>query len=151
MPEEICVGRMPDWEEDGEHVVYVSGRYDLFRVGVTNPADIEQLTFFNSAGSDVRQYYPRVSPDGTKIAFVHWRPHYGINVWVMDADGGNLRQITSDGVLYASIISWSPSGEEITYAHYKMDDWTYGNGVLWSINVATGERRQLTANGMPLR
>jgi len=56
--------------------------------------------------------HPAVSPDGTQIAFISDRDGLS-NVWVMDMNGKNLRQVTKEqnNVIHAP--SWSPDGEYI--------------------------------------
>jgi len=57
---------------------------------------------------------PAWSPDSNQIVFVSKRS--GIYaLWVMDASGGNLQQITYSGAAYFP--SWSPSGEWIAYSN----------------------------------
>jgi Tol biopolymer transport system component len=51
---------------------------------------------------------PRWSPDGTKIAFTGPQ---GSGIWVMNADGSSVRQVTSGG----SNPSWSPDGARLAY------------------------------------
>ena len=52
---------------------------------------------------------PRFSPDGTTIAFSSDRG--GIeNVWLMDADGGHPRPLTSEKDAYVRSPAWTPDG-----------------------------------------
>lgn len=56
--------------------------------------------------------YPRWSPDGTMIAFIHWDEPGGEAVapgeaWVMKADGSEARRIAPKG---SRPVSWSPDG-----------------------------------------
>lgn len=53
--------------------------------------------------------YPRWSPDGKQIAFVSDRS--GVyEIWTIDADGTNLRQVTFGGLPGTSFPLWSPDG-----------------------------------------
>jgi Tol biopolymer transport system component/imidazolonepropionase-like amidohydrolase len=53
--------------------------------------------------------HPRFSPDGKAIAFSSDRS--GIeNVWIMDADGGNPRAITTEKDAYVRSAAWTPDG-----------------------------------------
>ena len=77
---------------------------------------------------------PAWSPDGQRIAFVSDRdfdPH-GTEIWrdelyVMDADGGNVRRLTfSPGGAWSP--AWSPDGSRITYE--SIDS---GSSNLWQV------------------
>jgi len=53
---------------------------------------------------------PQFSPDGTKILYV--RKHRGSrNVWVVNADGSDPRQLTRH--LWLSTAAWSPDGKRV--------------------------------------
>lgn len=58
--------------------------------------------------------YARISPDGGQIAFSSDRS--GIyEIWLMNADGTNLRQVTSLKEGPASFPLWSPDGRKLTF------------------------------------
>ncbi|HEX6744883.1 MAG TPA: hypothetical protein VF087_11720, partial [Solirubrobacteraceae bacterium] len=62
--------------------------------------------------------YPSYSPDGTQIVFRGdldlAEPSGDEEIYVMDADGTNVRQLTSNGD-FDSAPSWSPDGTEIAF------------------------------------
>jgi len=103
---------------DGERVAYalswVEGRGGSAearsRLMLTGPAVEErEFTQGNADGS------PRFSPDGSKLAFLRAsKPGDPRQVWVMNADGGEARQITfaAKGV---QDFAWSPDGGRIVY------------------------------------
>ena len=60
---------------------------------------------------------PAWSPDGSQIAFLLGRGFSAISgsgdIYVMNADGGDLRQLTFDQE--ADAVSWSPSGDRLVF------------------------------------
>ena len=103
---------------DGERVAYVlswvEGRGGSAgarsRLMLTGPAVEERE--FTQGNADAS---PRFSPDGSKLAFLRAsKPGDPRQVWVMNADGGEARQITfaAKGV---QDFAWSPDGGRIVY------------------------------------
>ena len=66
---------------------------------------------------------PAWSPDGSQIAFVSDRTgHWDFEIHVMDADGSNVRQLTtSPGDDWQP--SWSPDGKQIVFASVRDGNW----------------------------
>ena len=96
-----------DISPDGEWIVF-----DLLGHVYRMPArggDAESLT--QSSGIAVN-YHPRISPDGSMIAFVSDRAGQE-NLWVMDADGTNPRPILLDDESRAAEPVWTPDGNHI--------------------------------------
>ena len=58
--------------------------------------------------------YPRWSHDGKRIAFASDRSG-NYEIWFMDSDGTNLRQITDIKSAQGSFPIWSPDGRKMTY------------------------------------
>ncbi len=73
------------------------------------------------------------------------------HVFVIPADGGTPRQVTSGDFNHTGQMTWSPDGENIVLSANRNDDWEYKtrNTGLWSVNVASGEMRQLTDRDGP--
>ena len=57
-------------------------------------------------------YHPRYSPDGSMIAFISDRGGQD-NIWVMDADGSNQRQVSKDLNARFLTPTWSADGDYI--------------------------------------
>jgi Tol biopolymer transport system component len=66
-----------------------------------------------------RNSRPVYSPNGRKLAFTRWRPGVNIDVWVMDADGRNAEQLTTDPS-EDSVPSWFPKGDRIAYLSTRL-------------------------------
>jgi Tol biopolymer transport system component len=77
-----------------------------------------------------RDWYPCWSPDGQNIAFVrmkvpeNWAVTGKGNIYIVSADGGEPRQITSesDRVFAAGPVLWSPDGTLLAYFSRDKDD-----------------------------
>jgi len=67
------------------------------------------------------------------------------HIWIMNADGSNLRMATPDMV--ANGFDWSPDGKKLAYVRFNLDDFSLNNGTIWTVDVDTGELKQLTHNG----
>jgi len=143
----VARGRYPHWSVDGSSLLYVGLRAEIFRVMVSDTSQVIRLTSFNQIDPYARDNrYPRYSPDATRIAFASRSTGYG-DIWVMNADGSNPRQVTSEGT--TDWLDWSPDGKKVVYVSYREDDWTYRNGTVWIVDVETGSKRQLTFNPPP--
>ncbi len=83
------------WRPDGTHLAYASRAKDRrrFQIAVTSLVDL--TTRIVASGRDSYEE-PSYSPDGQKIVFTVKR---GVEaqIFSMDADGGNLRQLTHEG------------------------------------------------------
>jgi len=88
--------------------------------------------------STLRDFNPRLSPDGTRLAFVSDRTG-GWEIFLSDDSGGRVVQLTSFGNLVADGIRWSPDGREVAFA--VLQD---GNRDIYTVSVEGGSPRRLT-------
>ncbi|MDH3252278.1 MAG: amidohydrolase, partial [Ignavibacteria bacterium] len=86
---------------------------------------------------------PRFSPDGKKIAFTSDRG--GIdNLWIMDADGRNPRQISREAERQVNNPVWTPDGDYLVGRKHFRNTRSLGAGEMWMYHVGGGTGLQLT-------
>ncbi len=69
----------------------------------------------NLTNNKAEDRYPAWSPDGKQIAFVSNRDGRQHNIYVMDADGGNVKQLTKEVDKFCYAPAWSPDGKKIVH------------------------------------
>lgn len=90
----------------------VNGHVDIFLLDVDHRL-VYNLT--NNPGDDSR---PAWSPDGSKIAFESWR-NVVRAVYVMDADGTNVRRVSADAGASEYDPQWTLDGSSVVFRSYR--------------------------------
>ena len=101
----------PDLSSDGTHFVTRMQRRTQDDIVVvqrdgTNVRDLTNDRYFDR--------YPRWSPDGKRIAFTSDRTGQ-YEIWTIDANGTNLRQVSFDSPGNTSFPLWSSDGQRILF------------------------------------
>ena len=81
--------------------------------------------------------HPNVSPDGKQIAFISDRDGLS-NVWVMNIDGTELRQITKEKNNIIHSPKWSPDGQYILVTKGIMSSRSIPAGEIWMYHHTGG-------------
>lgn len=145
----------PAWSPDGQSIAFTRnedlGEYTTFSE--------DDLFVMDADGDNAHQLTPERdgrhagqptwSPDGRQIAYVQGssvptlQPSRPGSLFVMDADGGNVRRLTRGDADVDP--AWSPDGTEIAYGHcFNIDSPNLCTLDLFVMDVATGASRQLT-------
>ncbi|WP_100260507.1 amidohydrolase family protein [Qipengyuania seohaensis] len=85
---------------------------------------------------------PRFSPDGNRIAFTSDRGG-GDNIWIMNRDGSDKRQVTKEDFRLINQPSWSPDGRYIVAKKHFTTQRSLGTGEIWLYHVSGGGGVQL--------
>jgi TolB protein len=143
---------------DGRSLAFVStrtaGTTDIYILDLQTRT-VRNLT--NSPGGDFR---PSWSPDGLRLAFSSdrgtkvqrsagtWEHVHAASVYVIGADGRDLRKVSSDGQLAGSP-KWSPDGTRLVFYEIAVADTFRARGLpdqskvesrIVSVDLATGAR-----------
>lgn len=73
---------------------------------------------------------PRFSPDGSEIAFTS-DAGGGDNIWIMNSDGSNARQLTEEDFRLLNSPNWSPDGKYIAARKHFTTSRSLGTGEVW--------------------
>jgi Tol biopolymer transport system component/DNA-binding winged helix-turn-helix (wHTH) protein len=92
------------------YVVNSSGHHNIWRGDLLHP-DARPVKLISTTRD---QFCPRYSPDGKHVAFASNRGGPP-EIWMSDADGQNIVQLTNLKSLAAGSLTWSPDGRKIAF------------------------------------
>src|SRR5215510_1140172 len=93
--------------------------------------------------SSKKEWTPRFSPDGKRIAFESNRSGTD-EIWICEENGSNCRPVTSSGGAHVGTPVWSPDAEWIAF-----DGDEEGRPAVYVISAQGGKPRRLTAGAVP--
>jgi Tol biopolymer transport system component/DNA-binding winged helix-turn-helix (wHTH) protein len=110
---------------DGSSVAYVAleNRTDLYALRLGPDAGSVGAPEPLTAQMPGRKTLPAFSPDGATIAFTRFNTGMGLELWLMDAEGGNPRQLSTRPVVGPP--SFVPGGDRIGVLMRTEDGWGY--------------------------
>jgi TolB protein len=131
----------PSWSPDGKRIVFSTGR----DIVVVRLADGRRMRLAHGAKPYLLNVTPSYSPDGARIAFARSLDAYNTDIFVMRADGTQLRRVTRSPASDSTFgeehgPAWSPDGRTLVYVSNR-------RGVSWElyrIDVNGGREQRLT-------
>lgn len=125
-----------DVSPDGKEIVF-----DLL-------GDIYKIPFSGGKATILRaglpfEVQPRFSPDGTKILFTS-DAGGGDNIWTMNSDGSDAKQITKENFRLLNNGTWSADGNYIVARKHFTSGRSLGAGEMWMYHISGGSGTQLT-------
>lgn len=124
-----------DVSPDGQNIVF-----DLLGDIFIMPVEGGQAELLRGGGP--YEIQPRFSPDGMQILFTS-DAGGGDNIWVMDLDGDNARQITNESFRLLNNAVWTPDGEYIIAKKHFSSTRSLGAGEIWMYHKSGGAGIQL--------
>jgi len=125
-----------DVSPDGREIVF-----DLLGDLYVIPAEGGEARALTSGFSWDMQ--PRYSPDGRFIAFTSDRAG-GDNVWVMNRDGSDAKQVTKESFRLLNSPTWTPDSEFIAARKHFTSTRSLGAGEIWLYHRTGGDGLQIT-------
>lgn len=119
-----------DVSPDGQTIAF-----DLLGDIYTIPMSGGEAT--NIASGMAWEIQPRFSPDGSLIAFTSDRAG-GDNIWVMNTDGSDPRQVSDESFRLLNNPTWHPSGEYIAARKHYTTSRSAGAGEIWMYHITGG-------------
>ena len=150
----------PAISPDGTRVAYTRQfgrvrRGEIAHTGIytarLDGSDLRRVTLPPSySAEDVE---PQWSPDGRRIVFVRHdvtlAPRGRQAVFVVNADGTDLRRITSYSIKAGDGPDWSPDGSQILFRSPQTEDFSHSN--IWTVHPDGTGLRQVTHAGPGVR
>ncbi len=81
---------------------------------------------------------PRFSPNGERISFTS-DAGGGDNIWIMDANGENAKQLTKENFRLLNNGVWTPDGNSIVARKHFTSGRSLGAGEMWMYHIGAGD------------
>ncbi len=119
-----------------------SGTFKLYTINI-NGSNLQSITPAGACGgAGIENRYPSWSPDGSQIVFGCRATGFS-ELYVMDADGSNVVQLTDNPGFINSDPSWSSDGKTIIFATTRD-----GSAEIYSMKPDGTHQKRLTSNSI---
>jgi Tol biopolymer transport system component/serine/threonine protein kinase len=124
---------------DGKKIVYgtLAINSNIWAIPLSPRLEASGQLVALTRDTSFRNSNPRFSPDGTKIVYHVTRVGTPGDIYVMNADGGNQTQITTNPG-FDERPSWFPDGEQIAFLSTRE-----GKDEMWVTSLKSGRERKL--------
>ena len=132
----------PAWSPDGLKIAFSHGNTYYLRIKVMDANGANVITLADALGGNLR---PAWSPDGSQIAFSSGRDSDDYDLFLMNADGSNQRNMTSGINTYYLLgpFLWSPDSAYISFA-VETRVYPTGNSDIYRVHVLDSTIENLT-------
>lgn len=104
----------PSWCPDGKCLAYMSYKTGFPDIVLQNLYQVSTPSTPANGSDKVQNYLPRISPDGTRIAYGSTREGQAMDIYVVNRDGTGEHRLTNNKASDGSP-TWSPSGNLIAF------------------------------------
>jgi TolB protein len=120
----------PAWSPDGTRIAFVRANTERenFKIYVMKAARESETNtphrLTTARGSDVEEFDPAWSPDGTRIAFSHLLKvgtDFQQDIYAIRANGSGQIRLTTTTTAFAQMPAWSPDGTKIAFSGARED------------------------------
>ena len=94
-------------------------------------------------GGPAFEVQPRFSPDDKRISYTSDKDGAD-NVWVMNRDGSNPKQVTKEDFRLINNAVWTPDGQFLVAKKHFTSRRSLGAGEMWLYHISGGEGLQIT-------
>jgi Tol biopolymer transport system component len=134
--------RYPDWSPDGKKIAFTSKRGGNEDIWVMSVPDVQQGTAgsqpINLTKAPDRDRYAIWSPDGRKLTFSTNRDG-NYEVYVMNADGSNPKNVSQSPKSTEGLADWSPDGKYLVLYSDRT-----GNKEVFVVDLGSGRWTNIT-------
>lgn len=127
----VCTSQYPSWSPDGRSLYWErkcgDGKFSIMKGDLRYDEDATGMLYASLpnirelTGQDADNRYPRVSPDGSKVAFTSYRDG-NAEIYTMDSNGGGVARLTNSAA-DDDAPTWSSNGSQLAFASNRDGDY----------------------------